>query len=87
MEQPKNRCRYFGVWLEAEPALIGSKIVQSLVDDAETDDGINNVGVNAPIEKHTQQYGSEMAQGEQADIEGNLLRGRGKKTTPKRNSR
>jgi len=46
MEESKDECRGFCVWLKTEPALIRAHVVECFVDDRESDDGVDDVGVD-----------------------------------------
>ncbi len=73
MEEPEDQHGALGIGLEAKPALIGTQVIQRLVHNRQTDDGIDDVAVDADIEVHPQQHGCGMPQREQAHIDGDVL--------------
>lgn len=48
MEETEDQRRGLGVGLEPKPVLVGAKVVERLEDDRKTDDGVDDVGIDAP---------------------------------------
>ena len=73
MEEPENQRGGLGVGLEAKPTLIGTDVVQCLVDDGQTDNRINDVTIDAHVEVNPQQHRGGMPQGKQAHVDRDVL--------------
>ncbi len=73
MEQAEDQRRHLGIGLKAEPALISTDVIECLVDNGETDDGIDEVAIDADIKVHPQQHGRRVTDGEEADVDGDML--------------
>ena len=73
VEQAENQRGGLGGGLNAEPALESSQVVQRLVDDGQADNGVDQIGVQPDIEEDAGQHGGGMADGEQADIDADML--------------
>src|SRR6056300_1563184 len=72
MNKPKDQCRKFGVWLKSKPALISAKIIQRLVNDRQSYDCINDIGIDAPAKQNPKQHCCRVAKGENAHIHGHV---------------
>lgn len=46
MEESEDEGGGFGAWLETEPFLVRAHVVECFVDDRESDDRVDDVGVD-----------------------------------------
>jgi hypothetical protein len=73
VEQAEDQRRGLGVGLDPEPFLVGPEVVERLVDHRQADDRVDDVGVDAPAIPDAQQHRHRMADGEDADVDGDVL--------------
>ena len=72
VKQAKDQRGRFGVGLEAQPSLEGAEVVQRLVDHRETDDGVDQVAVDADVEVDPQDHRGRVPQGKQAHVQADV---------------
>ena len=73
MEQAEHQGSNLGVGLKPKPSLESADVVQSLVDDRQTDDRVDQIAVNADIEVHAQNHGGGVPQRKQTHIDADVL--------------
>ena len=73
VEEAENEGCCLGVGLESEPPLEGTEIVQGLVDDRQTDDRIDEIGVGGDTRQDTEKQRGRMADREQRHVDSDVL--------------
>ena len=73
MEKAEDQGCRLSVRLYTEPALVGAEVVERLVNDGQTNNGVNQVGIDAPAEIDAREHRRRMPDREQADIDGDVF--------------
>ena len=73
MEQSEHQHRDFRVRFHVEDPLEAVDVLEALVDDRQTDDSVDDVGVDADIGEDTDEQRQAVTKREQTDVEDNIL--------------